>query len=64
MSIFSELKFKVSHLGVKSGAEDENFEKQRHAFEKYEKTLKALVKSLEKLEKAYKGMKWHSSRSL
>lgn len=60
MSIFSEIKFKVSHLGVKSGAEDEEFEKQRKAFEKYEKTLKALIKSLEKLEKAFKGTRYFS----
>ena len=53
--MFSDIKFKVTHLGVKGGAEDEAFETQRKAFEKYEKTLRALVKSLEKLEKAFKG---------
>ena len=45
----------VSHIGVKAGAEDEAFEAQRHLFEKYEKHIKALVKSMEKLEKSFKG---------
>lgn len=62
--MFSDIKFKVTHLGVKGGAEDEAFETQRKAFEKYEKTLRALVKSLEKLEKAFKGTLRSSTRVL